>query len=61
MPTSASPIYVKCETLVLSPIIDFFISTKSPILADSPILLSGLIYAKGPTVVSFPMLLSSIT
>ena len=53
--------YVKWETLVLSPIVDFLISTKSPTLTWFPIIDCGRIYAKGPTVVSFPITLSKIT
>ena len=47
--------------MLFSAIVDFFISTKSPILAFLPTDVSGLKYAKGPTVVFSPTLLSSIT
>ena len=44
-----------------SAIFEFLTSTKSPTLILSPISQLGLIYAKGPTLVPFPILLLQTT
>ena len=47
-PILASPTYDKCETLTLSFIFDFLISTKFPIFASFSIFVSSLRRANGP-------------